>query len=535
MVGFAVHLIQPAAAAACTIDSSDIDRDQRKPFFICGESITDDYRLAGLAEADISIDYDQYLKRCTLADNRHGIFFWLAAAAAARTATLQVSNAAGEALCQPLPIDVPDRVPVGAATLTAAKEPGSAIHLLEIHAVNGEDFSQACADGIEFPAWGRTPSRWPTLNLVAASDIADAPRAFRRQKQALSCSDNTIRALVTVHGQQRESAKIVISNVKLASGQSAEGIAYVSLPEPSWANSMSDEDAKFVDVDGLRTRYWDQGQGPALLLVHGGQPSPGDSAALTWSRVFDGLSEQFHVYALDRIGQGRTDNPKTRDDYEHYRERVVEHVWGFINAVGIERFGLVGHSQGSWPVMRTALNHPDRTSCLVVVDGSTMAPRGGPPNLQTPRFYLYSSQFHPPEGATPESVRRTQELQSHTLNNLTEAGARRAYELSQLDKLAEAVAIIDEIGNSPQDPISAALFGQAHADIADGKLTVPTLVIWGYNDPSAPVSRGRLLFDLISAHTPVAQLHLFNDSGHASHVEHPQEFSRVVATFCGRY
>ena len=134
-----------------------------------------------------------------------------------------------------------------------------------------------------------------------------------------------------------------------------------------------------------------------------------------------------------------------------------------------------------------------------------------------------------------ESVRHTQELQSHTLNNLTADGARRAYELSQLEKLAEAVAIVDEVGISPQRPDTAALISQAHAEIANGELEVPTLVIWGYNDPSAPLSRGLLLFDLISERTAVSQLHLFNQSGHASHVEHPEEFTRVVATFCERY
>ncbi|MEC7803976.1 MAG: hypothetical protein VX533_03915, partial [Pseudomonadota bacterium] len=177
-----LHAAQSVAADACTIDSHDIDRGQRKPFFICGNTITDDYRLTGLAEAKISIDYDQYLRRCTLADNRRGIFFWLDAAADAQSANLQVSNAAGEALCEPLSLDVPNRVPVGVATLTAAKKTKSAVHLLEVRAADGENFSQTCANGIEFPAWGRTPSRWPTLSLVTASDMAEVPRDFRRQK-----------------------------------------------------------------------------------------------------------------------------------------------------------------------------------------------------------------------------------------------------------------------------------------------------------------------------------------------------------------
>ena len=73
----------PAAAAECTIDSNDIDRGQRKPFFICGDAITDDYRLNGLTEANIHVDYDHYLRRCTITDNRRGIFFWLDAPTAA--------------------------------------------------------------------------------------------------------------------------------------------------------------------------------------------------------------------------------------------------------------------------------------------------------------------------------------------------------------------------------------------------------------------------------------------------------------------
>ena len=51
-------------------------------------------------------------------------------------------------------------------------------------------------------------------------------------------------------GQQREPAKIVIPAVKLATGETTEGIAYVTLPEPAWAHSMADADAKFIDVDG---------------------------------------------------------------------------------------------------------------------------------------------------------------------------------------------------------------------------------------------------------------------------------------------
>jgi len=553
IAGFALLTLAVASGARaddCSIDSTNLDRGQRKPFFICSQTITPDYALTGgLAEAGITVYYDQYLKRCAMDDNRHGIFFWLDAGSFAESALLEINNAQGEALCEPVRIIVPDRVRAGAATLTPSATTNSPIYRLEIEAGAGQDLSESCAAGIRFPAWqdesNGGPSRWPTLTVLSAADRVNVPRDLRGQNAPLECSSNSIRALVRVAGQQREPAKIVIPAVKLATGETTEGIAYVTLPEPAWVHSMADADAKFIDVDGIRTRYWDKGpadgpgndQAPALLLIHGGQltGTGGSSSALTWLRNFDGLSRQFHVYAIDRLGQGLTGNPKSRADYEHYYERVVDHVWGFIEAVGIDRVGLVGHSQGGWPVTRVALDHPDRVSCLVNVD-SVLTPNGEQNvNLHTARFYLHTIQFHPPEGQTIESMRRTAEFQSSTLNNITDISLQRAYALTGLALHEEAARIMSEIQLNPSHPAAQALFEQARVDIAAGMLKVPSLVIWGFNDPSSPYAGGLALFELINTATPISELHVFNRSGHQSHIEHPAQFNAVVADFCGRF
>jgi len=543
-------------AADCSIDSADLDRSQRKPFFFCGQAITPDYTLTGdLAEAGIKVDYHQYLKRCAMDDKRHGIFFWLEAGSDAKSVMLGVRNSQGEALCEPVRVNIPDRARTGTASLTslAAGSPNleSTIHRLEIEAGAGQDFSDSCAVGLRFPAWqdesNTGPPRWPNLTVLSSADAADVPADLRAQNAPLECTRKSIRALVRVAGQQREPAKIVIPQVKLATGETTEAIAYVTLPEPAWAGSMADAEAKFIDVDGIRTRYWDKGPGdgqrndsdndkaPALLLIHGGQPTGKGGGALTWLRNFDGLSRQFHVYAIDRLGQGLTGNPKSQADYDHYYERVVDHVWGFINAVGIDRVGLVGHSQGGWPVMRVALDHPDRVSCVVNVD-SVLAPGGELNlNLHTARFYLHTIQFHPPAGETVESMRRTAEFQSSTLNNITDVSVDRAYALTHLAKLEEAATIMSGMQMNPRHPAAQALFEQARVDIAAGMLKVPSLVIWGFDDPSSPYPGGLALFELINAATPISQLHVFNQSGHQSHIEYPEQFNQVVAGFCGQF
>jgi len=64
-----------------------------------------------------------------------------------------------------------------------------------------------------------------------------------------------------------------------------------------------------IEVDGIRTRYFDAGVGKPLVLIHGGQYGLLYSA-YSWSSVFRILSTRFRVIAFDRLGMGFTDNPK---------------------------------------------------------------------------------------------------------------------------------------------------------------------------------------------------------------------------------
>ena len=62
--------------------------------------------------------------------------------------------------------------------------------------------------------------------------------------------------------------------------------------------------ARFIDIDGVNTRYLFAGEGNdnALLLIHGG-----GVAADTWLRNIDALGAEFAVYAPDNVGHGFTD------------------------------------------------------------------------------------------------------------------------------------------------------------------------------------------------------------------------------------
>jgi 2-hydroxy-6-oxo-6-(2'-carboxyphenyl)-hexa-2,4-dienoate hydrolase len=97
---------------------------------------------------------------------------------------------------------------------------------------------------------------------------------------------------------------------------------------------------KFIDVDGVRTRYYEDGAGEPLILLYGG--AFGEGGLETWSRNLPGLAQHFHVFALDKLGQGQTDNP--RSDEEYTFDALLKHTIAWVKAVGIEKAHVLGHS-----------------------------------------------------------------------------------------------------------------------------------------------------------------------------------------------
>ena len=131
-------------------------------------------------------------------------------------------------------------------------------------------------------------------------------------------------------------------------------------------------DPQYVDVNGARTRYFSAGEGEPLVLVHGGHFGLRGSAE-DWDVNFDRLARDYRVLALDKLGMGFTDNPPSDDDY--IIESHAAHLHGFLDALGIERAHLVGHSRGGYAVTRVALAHPGRVHSLTGISSSSAPAR----------------------------------------------------------------------------------------------------------------------------------------------------------------
>ena len=109
--------------------------------------------------------------------------------------------------------------------------------------------------------------------------------------------------------------------------------------------------ARFVEVDDLRVRYSDDGQGPVVVLIHGYS-----SSLDIWQPVARRLQKKHRVIAIDLKGFGYTDRPA--GDYSPAAQATL--VWRVLDKLGVRDAAVVGHSWGASVALAMTLSKPAR-------------------------------------------------------------------------------------------------------------------------------------------------------------------------------
>jgi pimeloyl-ACP methyl ester carboxylesterase len=131
-----------------------------------------------------------------------------------------------------------------------------------------------------------------------------------------------------------------------------------------------------VGANNLTLHYWRSGQGPDLVLVHG----LGGNLAGWHLTMVPALQQEYRVLTYDLRGHGRSDAPPTG----YTTGDMAQDLRGLLDALGIERAALVGHSWGADIVLHFALLNPGRVSELVIVEGGLLAPLA--PSYRSPEW-----------------------------------------------------------------------------------------------------------------------------------------------------
>jgi abhydrolase domain-containing protein 6 len=120
--------------------------------------------------------------------------------------------------------------------------------------------------------------------------------------------------------------------------------------------------AHSVQVDGGEWRYADGGEGPPVLLVHGMGGSKEN-----WMLLARRLRSDHRLIVPDQAGFGASDDA-VDDDYRIGAQ--VERLRAFADAIGVERFHLVGHSMGGQIAGVFAARYPDRVQTLTLMSSA---------------------------------------------------------------------------------------------------------------------------------------------------------------------
>jgi pimeloyl-ACP methyl ester carboxylesterase len=254
-----------------------------------------------------------------------------------------------------------------------------------------------------------------------------------------------------------------------------------------------------VDVDGHQIHYLETGTGPAVVLVHGL-----GADTRVWRLTLPALAAHFHVLALDQLGFGQSDKPQIP-----YRVGTLsDSLLGFLDRVGVSKASLVGHSLGGWVTARLAAAHPERVDRLVLVDS---AGYGADPE----RLVLdYLAERDPAAAATLERM----------FGSMGE-GDRRLIEALGMSYFARRLAREDGYAVAA---LAQSIFNGEDALGEEMKtLQVPTLVVWGRDDPIIPLRVGEVL----AADIPGAQKLVLDRCGHRPPSACPTTFNSAVSQF----
>lgn len=291
-------------------------------------------------------------------------------------------------------------------------------------------------------------------------------------------------------------------------------------------------DPEYVTVDGVKTRYYREGEGEPVLLLHGGSWS-GTTSANTWTTNLDGLGEHFDVLAPDRIATGMTENPTDEDGFTY--ESEFEHMMGFVEEMGLDEFHLVGQSRGAGLAGQIAVEYPERVKTLVIVNSRTLAPDVG--DYGQRRTLLQRGQ---PTDTTSETyhadhLRHFYEGLSYTHDHITDDLIGAAAYMRRRPKAQKTAETLDAGARARLRETKAKVMDGVREQIHGGGLTMPVLIYWGRNDPTAPLAQGLDLFESIAQTNPNTRVYVVDRAGHMPYREHPEEFDKTVTTFINHW
>jgi pimeloyl-ACP methyl ester carboxylesterase len=283
---------------------------------------------------------------------------------------------------------------------------------------------------------------------------------------------------------------------------------------PSGTSLSGDElqkkypEEKYVRLDGVSLHYEQEGLGRPVVLLHG---FPTHSHI--WRNIVPGLTYGYTLYSLDLMGSGLSEKPQNQT---YSIDTHVSQVGKLIEEFHLDNAILVGHGVGAAVATVYAVRNPGKVRKLVVMN-APLYPGYSATGLGLLKLPLVGGMFTndwflqrtlrggviKPEASMPDSV-----MDNYLQPYRDDPGAR--------------AALLKQVKELDLDPV---LEKEVVPNLA--KLQVPTLVVWGADDPYVPLDLGKRL----DAELPNNEFPVILRTAHYELEERPEEVRAIIKEF----
>lgn len=275
-----------------------------------------------------------------------------------------------------------------------------------------------------------------------------------------------------------------------------------------------------VTVDGAQIHYRVTGHGPLLVLHPPGWGIGADPYVATLRRLADAFT-MVHVWPR---GSARSAGQDGRDLTV---DRFVADLEALRSHLGVDRFGLAGHSHGGLVALHYAVRHPDVVNQLLLLDSQLTGVPSEPPDAGPSR----------PRADPPEVAAAMRYLAEHGGFDYLFRLRSDAEAMEFLGRIlplyfahqSATTALAEALRNTtlPYRTLQSVLATDADVPLDVAALTrleVPTVIVAGRQDRICPLGESRSLARII----PGSELVVFDESGHFPWLEEPDSFYERV-------